>query len=173
MVQLDAARLIAANSVDPMISVATVPEFQQMTTGGLVATIKIISYGVPQSKLSRPVIWHATVFDFRTKFAPADSIFSDTDGGAGDKGKEAIAARLDMLGVTLNSVQMVPHDAESIATATITTSQADLVMILSGSATSDWADVAPTAVSQAGGNASKQCPYPEIYCSLAASDQNP
>lgn len=56
-----------------------------------------------------------------------------------------------MLGVTLNSVQMVPHDAESIAAA-ITKSQAGLVMILSGSATSDWADVAPTAVSQAGGD---------------------
>jgi molybdenum cofactor cytidylyltransferase len=81
----------------------------------------------------------------------ADLIISDTEGGAGDKGKDAISARLDMLGVTLDNVHMVPHDAESIAAAIIS-SQADLVMILSGSATSDWVDVAPTAVSQAGGN---------------------
>ena len=152
VVQLDAARLIAANSVDPMISVATVPEFQQMTTGGLVATIKIISYGVPQSKLEQACdLACDSIRMSAPKLHSADLIISDTEGGAGDKGKEAIAARLDMLGVTLNSVQMLPHDAESIAAA-ITTSQADLVMILSGSATSDWADVAPTAVSQAGGN---------------------
>ena len=152
VVQLDAARLIAANSVDPMISVATVPEFQQMTTGGLVATIKIISYGVPQSKLEQACdLTCDSIRMSAPKLHSADLIISDTEGGAGDKGKEAIAARLDMLGVTLNSVQMVPHDAESIAAA-ITTSQVDLVMILSGSATSDWADVAPTAVSQAGGN---------------------
>ena len=61
VVQLDAARLIAANSVASMISVATVPEFQQMTTGGLVATIKIISYGVPQSKLEQACDLAATV----------------------------------------------------------------------------------------------------------------
>jgi molybdenum cofactor cytidylyltransferase len=152
VVQLDAARLIAANSVDPMISVATVPEFQQMTTGGLVATIKIISYGVPQAKLDEACdLARDSIRMSAPKLRSADLIISDTDGGVGDKGKEAIAARLDMLGVTLNSVQMVPHDAENIAAA-ITTSQADLVMILSGSATSDWADVAPTAVSQAGGN---------------------
>ena len=46
-----------------MISVATVPEFQQMTTGGLVATIKIISYGVPQSKLDQACDLAPTVFD--------------------------------------------------------------------------------------------------------------
>ena len=46
-------------------------------------------------------------------------------------------------------------------------------MILSGSATSDWADVAPTAVSQAGGNVHRfGMPVdPGIYCSLAASDK--
>lgn len=152
VVQLDATRLIAANSVDPMISVATVPEFQQMTTGGLVATIKIISYGVPQAKLDLACdLARDSICMSAPSLRSADLIISDTDGGAGDKGKDAIVARLDMLGVALNGVQIVPHDAESIAAA-ITKSQADLVMILSGSATSDWADVAPTAVSQAGGD---------------------
>ena len=92
------------------------------------------------------MIWPATVSDVCTKIALCRPDHIRYRRGAGDKGKEAIAARLDMLGVTLNSVQIVPHDAESIAAA-ITTSQADLVMILSGSATSDWADVAPTAIS--------------------------
>ena len=148
VVQLDAARLITANSVDPMISVATVPEYQQMTTGGLVATIKIISYGVPQAKLDQACdLARDSIRLSAPKLHSADLIISNTE-GAGDKGKDAIAARLDMLGVTLDNIHMVPHDAESIAAA-ITKSQADLVMILSGSATSDWADVAPTALSQA------------------------
>jgi len=135
-----------------MISVATVPQYQQMTTGGLVATIKIISYGVPQVKLDQACdLARDTIRMSAPKLHSADLIISDTKGGAGAKGKDAIAARLDMLGITLNGVQLVPHDAKSIAEA-VTNSQADLVMILSGSATSDWADVAPTAVSQAGGS---------------------
>lgn len=155
VVKLDAARLIKANSVDPMISVATVPDHQQMTAGGLVATIKIISYGVHHSKLDHACdLARSSIRMFAPKLRSADLIISDTQGGAGDKGKEAISARLDMLGVTLNTVQMVPHDADGIAAA-ITTSKSDLVMILSGSATSDWADVAPTAVVQAGGNVNR------------------
>ena len=82
VVQLDAARLIAANSVDPMISVATVPEFQQMTTGGLVATIKIISYGVPQVKLDQACdLARDSIRMSAPNLRSADLIISDTEGG--------------------------------------------------------------------------------------------
>ena len=152
IVQLDAARLIKANSVDPMITVATVPEFQQMTTGGLVATIKIISYGVHQSKLDQACeLGQSSIHMSAPKLSSADLIISNTAGGAGDKGKDAIAARLEALGVTLGHVVMVPHDAHSMSAA-IKLSKADLIMILSGTATSDWADTAPNAVAQAGGH---------------------
>ncbi len=48
---LDRARIDAANAVHPMITVATVPPMQQMRPGGMIATIKMIAYGVPATAL--------------------------------------------------------------------------------------------------------------------------
>mgnify|MGYP006969681940 CR=1 FL=1 len=49
---LDRAALEAVNAVQPMITLATVPPFQQMAEGGMVATVKIISYAVPEADLA-------------------------------------------------------------------------------------------------------------------------
>lgn len=151
VVKLDAARLVAANSVDPMISVATVPDLHQMNEGGLIATIKIISYSVPQSKLDQACsLARNSIRLITPQLKTADLIISQTDGGAGDKGKQAIIDRLDALKVHLENIRIVPHCINDIADA-INASCADMVLILSGSATSDWEDVAPSAVLQSGG----------------------
>ena len=60
---MDAAALTAVNAVDPMITLATVPPFHQMAEGGMVATVKIISYGVARAGLdSRAVARRAATF---------------------------------------------------------------------------------------------------------------
>ena len=46
---LDVAALEAVNAIDPMITIATVPQGQQLADGGMLATIKIISYAVPEA----------------------------------------------------------------------------------------------------------------------------
>ena len=48
VVVLEAEALQAFNCVNPMITVATVPQYQQMGPGGMIATIKVISYAVPR-----------------------------------------------------------------------------------------------------------------------------
>ncbi|MFT6088872.1 molybdopterin-binding protein [Sulfitobacter sp.] len=148
---LDVAALEAVNSVHPMITLATVPPFQQMANGGMVATIKIISYGVDQDDLARaceagrgairlapPVLHDATL------------IITEIAKGAGDKGRDAIANRLAALDITLNDVVMVPHQTAALCDA-IKAADTGLVLILTGSATSDIDDVAPSALRAAGG----------------------
>jgi molybdenum cofactor cytidylyltransferase len=155
VVRLDADRLIVANGIDPMITVATVPDLHQMQQGGLIATVKIISYAVQQAVLDQ-VCEH--VRDAIRLVTPvvktASLIVTHTDTGAGQKGVEAIRARCDALDVDLVDVIDCQHTEAEIAAA-LTPIQTDLIMILTGSATSDIHDTAPLAVCQAGGEVAR------------------
>lgn len=149
---LDQDRLHAANAVHPMITVATVPPFQQMGPRGMIATIKIISYGVPLAdietacKLARGAISFAPV-----KLRSAALIVTDIPGGAGEKGVQAIRNRLETLGMSLDQVVTVPHQERPLAQALMQV-KTDLALILTASATSDPMDVAPQSVRLAGGH---------------------
>ena len=48
----DTKKLIEMNAIDPMISCATIPQFQQIGEGGMIATVKIISYAVSRDNLT-------------------------------------------------------------------------------------------------------------------------
>ncbi|MCY4179925.1 MAG: molybdopterin biosynthesis protein, partial [Litoreibacter sp.] len=50
---IDAKVVTAVNSCDPMITCATVPPLARLDKGSLIATIKIISYGVAAEDLAR------------------------------------------------------------------------------------------------------------------------
>ncbi|MGH1357035.1 MAG: molybdopterin-binding protein [Thalassovita sp.] len=148
---LDPDRLHAANAVHPMITVATVPDFQQLGRRGMIATVKIIAYGVPKadiniaSDLARQAISFAPV-----TLKSATLIVTEIPGGVGEKGVAAIRNRLELLGMSLASVETVPH-AEAPLTDALARVKTDLALILTGSATSDPLDVAPQAVRLAGG----------------------
>jgi molybdenum cofactor cytidylyltransferase len=77
-------------------------------------------------------------------------IVSDIPGGVGDKGWHAIADRVAAFGLDLPPPVIVPHRVDALAQA-VRDSDGDLIMILTGSATSDIMDVAPQAVVAAGG----------------------
>lgn len=149
--QLDVAALEAVNAVDPMITVATVPAHHQLRAGDMVATIKIISYAVTQPALMQAIAaGTGAVGMARPVLDAATLIITEIPGGAGEKGRAAIEDRLVALGVTLEDVVTVPHRTADLSAA-ISTARAPLVLILTGSATSDLHDVAPSALVQAGG----------------------
>lgn len=152
VVVLDVAALEAVNAVHSMITIATVPPHQQMAKGGMVATIKIISYGVPEAALARAceAAGSGAIRLAQPTLKTAMLIVSEIARGAGDKGRDAIEDRLAALDVVLEDVVMVAHETGAIATA-IAQARSDLVLILTGSATSDADDVAPSAVRMAGG----------------------
>ncbi|MDA7429756.1 molybdopterin-binding protein [Primorskyibacter aestuariivivens] len=148
---LDVARLHALNRINPMITLATVPPFQQMRAGGMVGTVKIISYAVPGADLEAACdAARGAVHMASPVLETASLIVTEIPGGAGEKGVPAIAARLEALSISLDAVESVPHETDRVAQA-MSDLDSDLVLILTGSATSDPHDVAPEALRLAGG----------------------
>lgn len=152
LVQLNPAQVHGVNSVDPAITVATLPDQMRVEAGAMVATVKIISYGVAASavekacvigrsglRLAPPVLRRASLI--QTWVRPDDD---------GTKGHAVTAARLGRLGVALDPICIVPHQIDPLADALLQ-AQGELVLILTGSATSDLHDTAPEALRKASG----------------------
>lgn len=153
VVDLDADRLNRLNRIDPMLTLATVPAWQQMGRGGMVATVKIISYAIAGEHLeaAREVLAGPPAIRLRPPvLTTARLIVTEIPGGAGEKGAEAVRARLTALGIEMAGPVTVPHRAEPLAEA-ISAAEEDLVLVLTGSATSDVHDVAPSGLALAGG----------------------
>ena len=151
VVLLEAERINAANAVDPMITVATVPPYRQIHAGGMVATVKIISYAVAESAVREAAEAARGAIRLAVPaFADATLILTDIPGGPGEKGVEAIEARLAGLGMALAETVSVAHDEDALAEA-LTAAKGGIVLVLTGSATSDPEDTAPAALRLAGG----------------------
>jgi len=151
LARVDAARIHAVNATDDAITLATVPEWQRMDAGGMVATVKIIAYGVDKVSLSAAETAARNALSLARPQIP-DAVLIETviDAPASDKGHRVTAERLARLGVQLAAPQQVPHDEAALAEALRATT-APLVLILTASATSDLRDTAPTALRRAGG----------------------
>ncbi|MEX0349759.1 MAG: molybdopterin-binding protein [Paracoccaceae bacterium] len=152
VVELDVAAIERFNQVHPMITVATVPPYQQMTPRGMVATIKVISYAVPEIDVTRAAeAARNAIRLIAPVHGSAGLIVTDISGGpSNEKGIAAIRGRVEALGMDLCDIRTVQHREEALSAA-LHEVAGDMVMILTGSATSDPHDVAPAAVRQAGG----------------------
>ncbi|MBK0326815.1 molybdopterin-binding protein [Rhodobacteraceae bacterium F11138] len=155
LARIDPAAIERVNRVHPMITVATVPCWQRMDADGMVATVKIIAYAVPGREVDRacaaassalglqsPVIRRAAYIETRIP-GPEPSAVND-------KGYRMMQARLARLGSGLGPAVTVAHRVKDLTRA-LAASREELILVLTGSATSDPADVAPEAVRQAGG----------------------
>ncbi|ETW12552.1 molybdopterin biosynthesis protein [Roseivivax marinus] len=153
VVDIDAERIDAVNAVHPMITVATLPPWQRVAERTMVATVKIISYAVPGVALDRALSMGGDAMRRQSPvLTTAELIQTQVPGDPepGEKGQRAIGDRLERLGVTLAPPHVVRHEAGPLAQA-LAASAADALFVLTGSATSDIADVAPEAVRLAGG----------------------
>lgn len=149
---LDVDRLSRINSVDPMITIATVPPFHRVDARTMVATIKIISYAVPQDALDRATADAAHAIRILRPQHSTATLIETQVGNAepSPKGRAALTGRLDRLNVSLTPRVVVPHRDAPLAQA-VAEADGEFVFILTASATSDTHDVAPSAVREAGG----------------------
>jgi molybdenum cofactor cytidylyltransferase len=151
VVCLDAGAINAANAVHPMMTVATVPDHHQIRAGGMVATVKIIAYGVPEASVAQAAdVARGAVRLAVARYRTASLIVTDTPGGPGTKGVEAIEARVVGLGMEMAGVVVCAHDVAPLARE-IAAAAGEIVLILTASATSDRHDTAPQALRAAGG----------------------
>ena len=158
IVALEAAAIHALNCIHPSITLATLPPFARVVAGTLVGTVKIISYAVPDAALrDAETVAKAAIRILPVVRASAGLLLTEVpgqDGKLAAKGKRAVEARLRALGMTLVDVAMVPHDAAAMANA-LAGMTGDMLLILTGSATSDLHDTGPEAVRLAGGQVAR------------------
>lgn len=149
---IDTDAVHALNRVNPLITLATPRPYMRVAAGALVGTVKIISYAVPEGDLETACRAAADALRIQTATVPnATLILTDLPGAPDSaKGEAAVASRLDALGVALTETLRVPHASGAISQA-IEGAKGALILILTASATSDPADVAPLGLTQAGG----------------------
>jgi molybdenum cofactor cytidylyltransferase len=152
LARLNPGAIHALNAENPMISLATVPNFHQLHAGAMLGTIKMISYAVPETDLARAcaLAESATTLAQPLGLSATLIITQIKDGADETKSIAAINDRLTALDATLQQVQQIPHE-RALLTAAIAQATTDLILILTGSATSDIRDTAPSAVVAAGG----------------------
>ncbi len=152
MVNSDAVH--AMNRVDEGITLATLPDMMRVHRGQLVATIKIIPYALAAAQVDVAVEVLGDGAICLAPFRPGRvqlilTRLPSFKESLLEKGRKVVEDRIGALGLELADVAVVEHRTEAITDAL--DPEMDLILILGASATSDRADVAPAAVSAAGG----------------------
>ena len=150
---LDANALHALNAIDPMITLATLRPFQRVAEGDMVATVKIISYGVAEAHVAAAELQGAGTLALSPPRLKSATLIQTRIQGSEKleaKAHNALETRLSRLDVSLTTGQITPHISIELAEA-LRTAEGDILFVLTASATSDMADVGPAALVEAGG----------------------
>ena len=151
VLEVRADRVDALNAIDPMVTLATVPRWQRIAAGEMAATVKIIAYGVAAASVTAACAAGRDALRLHPpRLQRIALVETHTDPNAKALGVEAITQRLAALGAGLTAHHHSPHHEADLA-ATLISVEAELILILTASATSDPHDVAPEAVRKAGG----------------------
>ncbi|MEO1493844.1 MAG: molybdopterin-binding/glycosyltransferase family 2 protein [Pseudomonadota bacterium] len=156
LLEVDTAAVMALNGIDDDITLATLGGSSMVSARQMVATVKIIPYGVAAGSVDAVERLLASPPVLRVRpvtAASCDLILTRTDGmkdSVLDKGAEAVRSRVRALGIPALREHVVPHREAEVAEA-IAASHGDITLILTGSATSDRGDVGPAALQAAGG----------------------
>ena len=155
VVTIDAERIVGLNAIHEGLTLATLPDMMRVAADQLVATAKIIPYGLPGDVVAAGVaaLGEGPIALHPFRGGRAHLVMTRTPGFKDSllaKGEVTIRNRIEALGFDLGVVTTVAHEETEVARA-LEAEAADLHLILGASATSDRADVAPQAVVRAGG----------------------
>ncbi len=152
--------IIALNSIDEGLTLATVPPFERVAARQMLATVKIIPFALPErvvagaEALLRANDPKISVAAFRA--ATAGLVLTALPGtkpSVLEKRRQSVAIRLAANGSSLGPVVTCDHTIEAVARAitSLRTAGTDPILVFGASAIVDRDDVIPAAVKAAGG----------------------
>jgi molybdenum cofactor cytidylyltransferase len=157
---IDRDRLIALNDLEEGLTVATVPPFETVRAGQLVATVKIIPFALSRSvvegaeALLRKSARLISVAPFAAR--TAGLILTRVSGMKESllaKRTNVIRERLEGMGSSLGASEVVAHEPSAVCDAIKRQKAAghDPILVFGASAIVDRGDVIPQAIINAGG----------------------
>ena len=157
VVRLDPARIDRLNRIDEAITIATLPAFAPVEPKQMVATIKIIPFGVGRDLVerARAIASEGGPLIEAAPYRPLDVTLIQTrlpsvKESVLDKTVAITAARIAACGGRLIGEARCRHETQALAER-IRASEGDLVLIAGASAITDRKDVLPAAIEAAGG----------------------
>jgi len=157
---IDAARLTALNDLDEALTMATVPAWEQVEAGQMLATVKIIPFAAPRAAIERAeaLLRDSGPLVRVAPFRPHEvglvlTRVPDTKDSVLAKTGQAVAGRLAQLGSRIAASRTVPHETEAVAAAIgeLKAAGCSPILVFGASATVDRADVVPAGLTAAGG----------------------
>tara|TARA_R110002110_G_scaffold415059_1_gene647711 strand:+ start:733 stop:2379 length:1647 start_codon:yes stop_codon:yes gene_type:complete len=160
VVEIDAARIEAINSIGEALTVATLTPFDTVAERQILATVKVIPFAVPRADLDKaldiarlgPAPIALSLFVPRNAGLVATQL-PNTKVSVLDKSRAILDARLGALGSRIAREIRAPHDADAVSDAVKALADEGLspIFVFGASATVDRRDVVPEGISRAGG----------------------
>lgn len=160
LLRVDAAAVDAINAIDEAITVATLANRAVVTPKQMIATVKIIPFAVPRSRLDNVAALLAdrpdalSVAPFRRfRAGLVQTRLAGTREAVLDKTARVIAQRIASVGGRMMAERRCAHTVAAVrdAIAELLESGAAMVLIVGASAIVDRRDVVPAGVVAAGG----------------------
>jgi molybdenum cofactor cytidylyltransferase len=160
IVEIDVDRLRRLNGLDESLTIATVPAFERVTRGQMIATVKVITFALTEEvvksaeALARDAGGLIHVRPFRA--ATAGLVLTRLPGTRTsllEKRRRAIAQRLEAAGSRIGDVETVAHELDAVAAAIgrMSAAKLDPIIVFAASAIVDRHDVIPAGLVAAGG----------------------
>jgi molybdenum cofactor cytidylyltransferase len=155
---VDRAAVDRINGIDEAITFATLPAFKPVVEGEMVATVKLIPFGV-EAKLRDAAVKAAGKDALRIapytikRVGIVSTILPGLATKVIEKTLRVTEERLAPAGATIMAERRVPHDEAALAAAIkeLLTLGAELVIVFGASAIADRRDVIPSAIAGIGG----------------------
>ena len=161
LVEIDGARVHALNLIDEGLTIATTTPFERVGQKQMVATVKIITFALPEAVVARAEALARTPAGL-IRIAPLHAKTAGliltrlpaTKPNVLAKRRQAIAGRLENLGSRIGPVETVDHEQGAVAAAItrMNAAGADPIIVFAASAIVDRGDVIPAGLMAAGGD---------------------
>ena len=155
---VDRAAVDGINRVDEAITFATLPAFKAVVPGEMIATVKIVPFGIEGSLCERAVeaarTGRMSVAPYKVKkVGIVSTILPGLAPKVIEKTLRVTADRLEPAGAKIIAERRVPHEEAALAAAIkeMLGLGAELVIVFGASAIADRRDVIPAALEEVGG----------------------